>query len=92
MRNLRHLKKSDEIKFVITSQSDYEWARKLLTELRLGVDTILFSAAQNARNSPGKIEGIELQWLAEKILADRLPVRLQIQLHKLIWGADRTGV
>lgn len=92
MKNLRHLKKSDEVKFVITSSEDYEWARKLLAETRLGVDTILFSPAQSAKNAPGKIEGIGLQWLAEKILADRLPVRLQIQLHKLIWGADRAGV
>lgn len=92
LKNLHLLKKSDEVKFVITSKSDYEWARSLLKATHFGVDTILFSAAQNAKNSPGKIEGVELHWLAEKILADRLNVRLQIQLHKLIWGADRTGV
>jgi 7-carboxy-7-deazaguanine synthase len=91
-RNLRHLKTGDEIKFVITSKSDYEWARRLITERRLPTRTILFSAANPAVHAPGKFEGIELRWLAEKMLEDRVPARLQIQLHKLIWGPEKTGV
>ena len=91
-RNLRHLKSSDEIKFVITSRQDYEWVKELLQSTRLPTRNILFSAANPARNSPGSFEGVELRWLAEKMLEDRIDARLQIQLHKLIWGPDKTGV
>jgi 7-carboxy-7-deazaguanine synthase len=91
-KNLPHLKMSDEIKFVITSMSDYEWARDLVKTGRLKTKEILFSPALPALNSPGVYEGIQPRVLAEKILADRLPVRFQLQLHKLLWGADTKGV
>jgi 7-carboxy-7-deazaguanine synthase len=91
-KNLPHLKPQDEIKFVIASKEDYEWAKDLVESRSLPPVTVLFSAAQKASNSPGKIAPVELRWLAEKILEDRLPVRLQIQLHKLIWGPDLRGV
>jgi 7-carboxy-7-deazaguanine synthase len=95
-RNLALLRSSDEIKFVITSPADYAWARGLILELererRLPTREILLSPAVAALGSPGKVEGVTPTWLAERILEDRLPVRLQVQLHKLLWGADRKGV
>lgn len=91
-RNLPLLKQSDEVKFVIASESDYQWAKQVLTEFNFPTQEILFSPAVMAKGSPGSFPGISATWLAERILEDRLPVRLQIQLHKLLWGADRTGV
>ena len=91
-KNLPLLKPTDEVKFVIASQDDYAWAKQVLAENTFIPKTILFSPAQVALNQPGKFSGITATWLAEKILADRLKVRLQIQLHKLLWGADRKGV
>jgi len=89
--NLTHLKKEDEIKFVITSHADYEWAKALVNS-GLPTSEILFSPALAAKNSPGIFEGIAPRELAELILRDQLPVRFQIQLHKLLWGADTKGV
>jgi len=90
--NLKHLKASDEIKFVIASQEDYAWARAVVSAGTLPCREILFSPALPAKNSPGKFPGVEPQWLAEQILKDQLPVRFQLQIHKYIWGADTTGV
>jgi len=76
--NLEHLAPRDQLKFVICSRGDYEWARQQVRER--GLDTIcevLFSP------SWGQVEARDL---AEWILQDRLPVRLQLQLHKLLWG------
>lgn len=91
-QNLPYLRESDEIKFVIASESDYEFARDLVLKAKLPTREILFSPVVNGLNQPGKYPGVDLRWLAEKILYDRLPVRLQVQLHKLIWGAERKGV
>jgi len=94
-QNLPVLRTGDEIKFVITSPSDYEWACELVHSQDLPkVCDILFSPAVAAVGSPGegRYPGVELKWLAERILEDRLPVRMQIQLHKLIWGAQTKGV
>lgn len=91
-KNLRLLRPDDEIKFVITSRQDYEWAARIVRSGTLPPRTVLFSAANRANGMPGQFEGVEISWLAERILSDRLPVRLQIQLHKLIWGPDRKGV
>ncbi|NND67625.1 MAG: 7-carboxy-7-deazaguanine synthase QueE [Halioglobus sp.] len=76
--NIALLKRADQVKFVICDRADYEWARFKLDEYRLAdkVDDILFSP------SFGQVEGREL---AEWILADNLPVRMQLQLHKLLW-------
>jgi 7-carboxy-7-deazaguanine synthase len=82
----------DEVKFVIASREDYFWARDLVRSQNWRAGTILFSAAVPAQGAPGSILPVEAKWLAEKILEDQLPVRLQIQLHKLLWGANRTGV
>lgn len=71
----------DQIKFVITSRADYEWSRALLREQALDQRCgVLFSP------SFGQVEPRDL---AEWILADRLPVRFQVQLHKLLWGEER---
>lgn len=81
--NLAHLKPADEIKFVIADRADYEWARQTIDERKLRSRTLLLSPVWGE---------LELQSLAEWMLADRLPARLQTQLHKHIWGADRRGV
>jgi 7-carboxy-7-deazaguanine synthase len=78
---LQDLNELDQIKFVITSRADYEWSRALLGEQALAQRCgVLFSPAY------GQLEPREL---AEWILADRLLVRFQLQLHKLLWGEAR---
>lgn len=76
--NLARLKREDQIKFVICSRADYEWAKGVLGERRLEqVCEVLFSP------SWGQLPARDL---AEWVLADRLPVRFQLQLHKYLWG------
>ena len=76
--NLEHLKARDEIKIVIASRADYEWAREALRQHRLNERCpVLLSPAQGL---------VEPRDLAEWILADGLDVRFQMQLHKLLWG------
>jgi 7-carboxy-7-deazaguanine synthase len=90
--NLKYLKPSDEIKFVIASKDDYEWAKQNLSDSIFPTREVLFSPANRAKDMPGAFEGVTPTWLAEKILEDQLPVRLQLQLHKVIWGSDAHGV
>ncbi len=92
-KNLPHLKSGDEIKFVITSRTDYLWAKDLVMSGKLpqGIE-VLFSPAMKAENAPGTYEGIDPRTLADLIVQDQLPVRFQWQLHKLLWGADTKGV
>lgn len=80
--NLAFLDRKDQLKFVLCSRGDYEWARLQLDQYRLvgTVDDILFSPAA------GQLAPRDL---ADWILADHLPVRMQLQLHKLIWGDER---
>jgi 7-carboxy-7-deazaguanine synthase len=76
--NLPYLKPQDQIKFVICDRSDYEWARDQLGAQGLAARCeVLFSPAWEQQ--PARA-------LADWILADRLPVRLQVQLHKYLWG------
>ena len=78
--NLQHLRSEDEIKFVIRDQSDYEWSKQLLRDRQLQkICTVLFSPVA------GQLAPVQL---AEWILRDRLPVRFQIQLHKVLWGNE----
>ena len=78
---LQTLREPDQIKFVITSRVDYEWSRARVREQALTERCgVLFSP------SYGQVEPREL---AEWILADRLAVRFQVQLHKLLWGEAR---
>lgn len=81
--NLEHLKPNDEIKFVIADRTDYDWARRVIDERGLKRWTVLFSPVWGE---------LDLKSLAEWMLADRVPARLQTQLHKHIWGAEARGV
>ena len=77
-KNLEVLNRRDEIKIVIASRADYEWAREVLRDRQLDrLSPVLFSPAGGL---------IEPQSLAEWILEDGLNVRFQLQLHKLLWG------
>ena len=79
--NLSHLTAQDEIKFVLCGAADYEWAKQVLAERRLAtICQVLFSPSYH--DLPAKT-------LAEWILRDRLPVRMQVQLHKQLWGEER---
>ena len=76
--NIARLAAKDQVKFVICDRADYEWSRARLSEYELAAHcAVLFSPAFGR---------LEPRPLAEWILEDRLPVRLQIQLHKLLWG------
>ncbi len=78
--NLEHLNAQDEIKFVLCDKADYQWAKQVLIEHQLPQRcAVLFSAAQ------GQLAPKDV---AEWILRDHLPVRLQVQLHKLLWGSE----
>lgn len=80
--NLSLLKKGDELKFVIADAEDYEWAKGILAQWKPKQE-VIFSPAFGLQDP---------QKLAEWILADRLPVRLQLQLHKQIWSPETRGV
>ncbi len=81
--NLTHIKPSDEIKFVLCNRADYEWAKTKLEELKLAEKCpVLFSPSYH------ELAAIEL---ATWVLADKLQVRMQIQLHKILWG-EKQGV
>jgi 7-carboxy-7-deazaguanine synthase len=92
MANLDAVDAKDEIKFVIASRGDYEFARDFTREHRLAerVRQVLFSPAHP--DPAGKWTGLESRDLAEWILEEGLPVRLGLQLHKFIWPADARGV
>ncbi len=82
--NLDHLRTQDEIKFVIASRHDYEWARQVVRDRKLApAHHVLFSPVWNS---------LRPRDLAEWILEDGLPVRMQVQLHKILWGPDARGV
>ena len=78
MENLGRLGPKDVVKFVICDRSDYEWARDMARSRKLSANTQVFFSP-----SWGQLEPAEL---AEWVLADRLEVRVQTQLHKVIWG------
>lgn len=85
--NLDLLRPTDEVKLVIADEADYQWARRVVEEHRLAERCpVLFSPV--ARPDGDRLQPRDL---AEWILRDRLPVRFQLQLHKLLWG-DRPGV
>ena len=94
--NLNHLTLRDEIKFVLCSREDYEWSRQLIREheLHRKVKAILMSAAapMKATKEIAGVAGLAMVDLAKWILEDHLPVRMQTQLHKLIWDPMAKGV
>ncbi len=83
--NLECLTPRDEVKFVVTDRHDYEWARAVMQENRIAerVNAVLISPVF------GKLDA---QTLASWILTDNLPVRMQLQMHKQIWGPSVRGV
>ena len=70
----------DQIKFVICDRADYEWSRALLRERGLPAQAMVLFSPSHAQLPPRQ--------LADWILEDRLPVRLQVQLHKILWGEE----
>ncbi len=92
LANLDAIDEKDEIKFVISSRRDYEFARDFTRKHRLAVRAreVLFSPV--FPDPAGKWPGLEARELVEWILADGLPVRLGLQLHKFIWDPAMKGV
>ena len=79
--NIASLTSQDQVKVVICNRDDYDWAKEVMARYGLAQRCeVLFSPSHGQ---------LELRQLAEWILADRLPVRFQLQLHKLIWGEER---
>ena len=77
-KNLSLLTRHDEIKFVLCDESDYRWAKQILQQYQLaGKCEVLFSPVH---------DGMDATQLADWILRDRLPVRMQLQLHKILWN------
>ena len=89
--NLHHLRPKDQVKFVIGDRRDYEWAVDVVKRYRL-METcpVLFSPVFGTGEHDDRDS--LLRPLAEWVLQDRLPVRLQVQLHKFIWDPDTRGV
>lgn len=100
--NLRHLRATDEIKFVIGTVEDYDWAVEQLEGHRLArLCPLLFSWVSplephqrdpSLKPVPAGQTPLTRRELVERIIADALPVRFQLQMHKFIWPPDRKGV
>ncbi|HVU07432.1 MAG TPA: radical SAM protein [Verrucomicrobiae bacterium] len=100
--NILHLKATDEIKFVIGMVDDYDWAKAQITKFGLAqICPLLFSwvhplapkqQSKVLKKVPAGLTPISRRELAEKIIADALPVRFQIQQHKIIWPPEQRGV
>ena len=82
--NIKHLSEKDEVKFVLNDEADYEWSKDIVQHYQLNRRcTVLFSPVFGS---------LDLKLLAERVLCDKLPVRMQVQLHKLIWDPETRGV
>jgi 7-carboxy-7-deazaguanine synthase len=100
--NLRELRATDEVKFVIATVEDYVWAKTQVFEHKLaGVCPVLFSwaaplaASQRDPSLKAVPEGqtpLSRRELVDRIIADALPVRFQVQMHKVIWSPEARGV
>jgi 7-carboxy-7-deazaguanine synthase len=100
--NLSHLKGTDEIKFVIGTVQDYDWAKQQLAAHNLAkICPVLFSWVSpllphqqdpSLKKIPAGQTAITRRELVERIVADALPVRFQLQMHKFIWPPDQRGV
>jgi 7-carboxy-7-deazaguanine synthase len=100
--NLPHLKATDEIKFVIGTVEDYEWARQQIADHKLAsICPLLMSWVhplapeqqdKSLKRVPAGQTPIRREDLVERIIADALPVRFQAQLHKIIWPPEQRGV
>ena len=102
LENLAHLKSTDEINFVIGTLEDYDWAKQQIAAHELdSICPLLFSwvhplapeqQSKVLKKVPAGLTPISRKDLAEKIIADALPVRFQIQQHKIIWPPEQRGV
>ncbi len=100
--NIPHLKATDEIKFVIGTEEDYAWAKEKIAAYHLAsICPLLMSwvhplapEQQHAslKRVPAGLTPISRDALADRIIADALPVRFQVQMHKVIWPPDQRGV
>jgi 7-carboxy-7-deazaguanine synthase len=100
--NVALLKASDEVKFVVGTREDYEWAKEQLPRFNLpAICPILFSWVsplkpeqqhQALKAVPEGQHPISRLELVESIVADALPVRFQLQMHKFIWSPEQRGV
>jgi 7-carboxy-7-deazaguanine synthase len=82
--NLEHLRQGDEIKFVLEGRADYDWAVACISERGLAGRWPLIFSPVHGRLDPGEMAG----W----VLRDRLPVRVQVQLHRILWPGVERGV
>jgi 7-carboxy-7-deazaguanine synthase len=100
--NIPHLKSTDEVKFVVGTREDYEWAREQLRRFNIAeICPVLFSWVSPLKPEqqdkslkpvpPGQHPISRLE-LVESIIADALPVRFQLQMHKFIWSPEQRGV
>ena len=85
LRVFEHMTERDELKFVLASRQDYDWAKARIAEHRLDQRSfgLLFSTVHGE---------LDPRQVAEWIIADRLPVRFQLQQHKILWPPDARGV
>jgi len=84
IKNLEYInEEKDEIKFVLSDNFDYNWAKDFMIKYKLNDYEILLSPVS---------EKLESQGLAKWIIEDKLPIRMQLQLHKIIWDKDKRGV
>ncbi len=98
--NLSHLRSSDEVKFVIGSWEDFNWSRKVIEEHHLaGICPLLFSwvhpqaeSQSQLKRPPADHHPMTQRELAEAIVREALPVRFQLQMHKIIWPQAARGV
>jgi len=100
--NLKHLKAADEIKFVIGTQQDYDWTKQTIAGCKLdAICPLLISWVhplspeqqdKSLKKVPAGQTPVTRRELAEKIIADALPVRFQIQMHKVVWPPEQRGV
>jgi 7-carboxy-7-deazaguanine synthase len=100
--NIPHLKSTDEVKLVIGTCEDYEWAKEQLSKYRLSqICPVLFSWVSplkpeqlhpSLKTVPEGQHPISRLELVESIIADALPVRFQLQMHKFIWSPEQRGV
>jgi 7-carboxy-7-deazaguanine synthase len=102
VENVAHLKSTDEVKFVIGTEEDYAWAKEQVARFDLAAKCpVLFSwvaplqehqRVASLKLAPAGMTAISRKDLVERIVADALPVRFQLQMHKFIWPADERGV
>jgi 7-carboxy-7-deazaguanine synthase len=100
--NLKHLKATDEIKFVVGTQQDYDWTKQTIAGHKLDTICLLLVSwvhpllpeqqDKSLKKAPPGQTPISRRELAERIIADALPVRFQAQLHKIIWPPEQRGV